>query len=52
MSTGMAGVPEAMYLVSGWPAASMPGTFFFHRRCMMRCFLPGGLKVVTAPHGV
>src|SRR5881628_390049 len=37
---------------SGWPAASMPGTFFFHRVCMSRFFEPVGEKVVTAPYGV
>ena len=25
--------------------------FFFHRVCMMRNFLPGGVKVVFAPQG-
>src|SRR6266567_9491986 len=41
----------AMYAASGWPAASMPGVFFFQRVCMMRFFLPLGEKVVTAPYG-
>src|SRR5262249_15958203 len=42
----------AMYLHVGWPAASIPAMFFFHRWCMMRFILPGGLKVVCAPQGV
>src|SRR6266699_648241 len=41
----------AMYAASGWPAASMPGVFFFQRVCMIRFFLPLGEKVVTAPQG-
>jgi hypothetical protein len=34
------------------PAAIMPATFFFQRRCMIRFTLPGVLKVVFAPQGV
>src|SRR5207248_688541 len=41
----------AIYAASGWPAASMPGVFFFQRLCMMRFFLPLGENVVTAPQG-
>src|SRR5438093_4626807 len=51
-STAYAAHPAAMYFDSGWPAASMPGTFFFHRVCMRRFFEPVGEKVVTAPYGV
>src|SRR6266571_2657441 len=40
-----------MYAASGWPAASIPGVFFFQRVCMIRFFLPLGEKLVTAPHG-
>ena len=41
----------ATYLTPGWPTAIMPAIFFFHRVCMIRCTLPGGLKVVWAPQG-
>ena len=36
----------------GCPTASIGATFFFHRRCMMRRFVPGGVKVVCAPQVV
>src|SRR5262245_60125168 len=42
----------ATYRHSGWPAASIPATFFFQRVWMIRFTAPGGLNVVWAPNGV
>jgi hypothetical protein len=39
----------ATYRQVGCPAAIIPAMFFFHRWCMMRRTLPGGLNVVCAP---
>src|SRR5215468_4538249 len=52
ISTAYEAQTVATYRHSGWPAASMPAVFFFHRVWMMRLTEPGGLNVVLAPYGV
>ena len=41
--------PTSQRAVLRQNSASIGATFFFQRRCVIRCFLPGGVKVVCAP---